>query len=154
MQYSAKEYSQARKILVKNVAGQYVFPEYFLHLNTKDPTFSSLINNSEIEDIPANIIKTRTDNYLSKTKMLELKSKPIASWHDYPKFEFFQFVMANRSLFSVLDNVTFDQLDDLDCRVKNNTITVEQALSEINLDANKVKSFIKSMIDDFKIGDE
>lgn len=154
MQYSAKEYSQARKILAKNVAGQYVFPEYFLYLNTKDPAFSNLINNSEIEDIPANIIKSRTDNYMAKTKILELKSKPIASWKDYPKFEFFQFVMANKSLFSVLDNVTFDELDDVDCRVKNNTITVEQALSEINVDANIVNSFIMSMIDDYKIGDD
>lgn len=154
MSYTSKEYSQARKILGKYVAGQYIFPEYFLYLNTKDPSFSNLINDNEIEEIPAHILKTRADNYLMKTKTLEIKSKSLSSWYDYPKFEFFQFVMTHKELFSVLDDVTFDRLDDLDTKIKNNEISVEQALGEINLDIKTVQSFVKSMIDDFKIGDD
>ena len=154
MSYSSKEYSQARKILGKNVVAQYIFPEYFLHLNTKDPAFSDLVKNNEIEDIPNSIIKSRVDNYLMKTKTLELKSKPIATWNDFPKFEFFQYVMSNKQLFTNLENATFDQLDALDIKVRNKAISVDQAINELNLDYNEVKRFLSTMIDEFKIGDD
>jgi len=154
MEYSSKQYSHAREILNKNVPGQYVFSDYFLHISEEDSIFTQLLNESEVAEIPTHMIDSRVKNYMSKVKVLEQKSNNVAEWKDYPKFEFFQFVVTNKDLFLPLENVSIDELQTLSNQIKDGTISEEQAFEHINLDIQKVKSFVSTMVDDFKIGDD
>ena len=155
MQFTSQDYSNARKILLKNVPGQYVFPEYFLFKTQKDdPAFMNLMNSVPPQEIPLNAIKNRTNNYMSNLKTLEYKSDLIAAWKQYPKFEFFQYVVTHKNMFEALEDFPQKTLDELNRRVLAKEISVEEAISSLNLTPDDVNVFITTLINDFKMGDD
>jgi len=152
--YTQNQYSKSRKILSKKVPGQYIFAEYFLHTNKQDKLFNKLLEEEDLEKIPPQMLDSRVNHYVSKLKTLEQRSDHVASWKDYPKFEFFQFVISNKDLYEPLEGVDFEFLQELSKKIENGEITVDKAFQMINLDPNSVASFVATMIDDFKMGDD
>ena len=152
--YTPNQYSKSRKILNKNVPGQYVFAEYFLHVSEEDALFNKILEEAELKDIPSQMVDSRIKHYLSKIKVLENKANFVAEWKNYPKFEFFQFVASHKNLFKSLENVEIKYLQALSEKIKIGEITVDQAFQSINLSPDEVASFVSSMIDDFKMGDD
>lgn len=154
MNFTEKDFSKSRQILSKGVPGQYMFPKYFLHICSNDSSFFTLMQTTPVNEIPNNIIDSRNKNYLNKVKDCEQKTNKIAEWQNYPKFEFFQFVMSNPQLFIPLEDISHVQLNNVWQQIQSHQISADDAFRMINLDPNVVYSFLSSMTDDFKLWDD
>lgn len=154
MEFTEKDFLKARQILAQGIPSQYIFPKYFLHICYKDPSFFTLMQETSVDELPSNVITSRNKNYLYEVKVCEQKTNQIAGWQNYPKFEFFQFVMSNPKLFIPLEDISHVQLDNVWRQIQSNQISVDDAFRMINLDPMDVYSFLLTMTDDFKLGDD
>lgn len=154
MEFTEKDFLKARQILAQGIPGQYIFPKYFLHICHKDPSFFTLMQETSVDELPSNVITSRNKNYLHEVKVCEQKTNQIAGWQNYPKFEFFQFVMSNPKLFIPLESISYAQLQSVWQQVQNNKISFEDAFRMINLEPDEVHSFLSTITDDFKLEDD
>lgn len=147
--FTGDEIRKASKIVCSRKYRGFQGPKYFLH--SVDPAFMNLLKSEDVADIPESVINPRVQNYLKKSKELEIKSSAIAEWQDLPKYEFFQFVIMHSTMYIPLERVSQDQIKEISQRVKNGQMNLEQGLNALQVSKDAYQDFFNSRVDDFEI---
>ena len=136
-----ENYFKLVDFLTDKVSDQHIFPYYFMHVcntsNNESINLTNATNTSLQKDLDCMI----TAYYKKRLGELETKTNLIASWNDFKKFAFLQYVASEPEIFELLDAVQIDKYNELKQNVIDGTITKIDASSECGFDNDKIEAY-------------